>query len=57
MIKMVSKCDHKIYLRLKEKIYKIVMRLVILYNLECWATKKQHTKKKLCFLCYRDKEC
>lgn len=35
-------CDHQIFLKLIEKFYKTVMRLVMFYGSECSTVKKQH---------------
>ena len=38
-------CDRRISLRLKEKFYKMIIRLTMLYGTECWAVKKQYVSK------------
>ncbi|KAI0498471.1 hypothetical protein KFK09_019361 [Dendrobium nobile] len=42
-------CDRRVPLKLKEKIYKMVMKLAMLYGAECWPLKEKHKVK-----CYRD---
>lgn len=38
-------CDKQILTRLKEKFYKMVIRLVMLYGTGCWTVKKQYIQK------------
>ena len=38
-------CDRRILAKLKGKFYRIVIWPVMLYRVECWATKKQHVSK------------
>lgn len=35
-------CDHKMPLRMKDKFYKTVVQLAIMYGPKCWVIKKQH---------------
>ncbi|GMP92153.1 hypothetical protein CsSME_00042498 [Camellia sinensis var. sinensis] len=38
-------CDKQVPTTLKGKFYRTVIRLAMLYGVECWATKKQHVHK------------
>jgi len=38
-------CDKKIPLRLKEKVYHMVVRPALLYRAECWPVKKTQTQR------------
>lgn len=37
--------NHRIPLRVKGKFYRTIVRLAIMFGLECWRIKKQHTQK------------
>ncbi|XP_021748959.1 uncharacterized protein LOC110714726 [Chenopodium quinoa] len=38
-------CDRSIPLQLKGKLYRTAIRPVLLYDTECWASKKEHIRK------------
>ena len=38
-------CDPRIPTKLKGKLYRIAIRLAMLYGIECWAVKKLHVHK------------
>ena len=38
-------CDRKVPQKLKSKFYRTVIRPAMLYEAECWATKRQHVQK------------
>ena len=38
-------CDKKIPLRLKERVYRMVVKLALLYGAECWHIKKPHLQR------------
>lgn len=38
-------CDKNVTLKLKDKFYKVVVRLTILYGVECWPIKNSHVQK------------
>lgn len=40
---LVLFCDSRIPIKLKGKFYKLAIRLALLYVIECWDVKKQHT--------------
>nr|XP_009790663.1 PREDICTED: uncharacterized protein LOC104238084 [Nicotiana sylvestris] len=37
-------CDRNVPPRLKGKFYKVVVRLAMLYGVECWSVKKSHVQ-------------
>ena len=37
--------DRRIPIKLNAKLYKTTLRLAMLYDIECWAVKKQHINK------------
>ena len=37
--------DRRIHIKLNAKLYKTTLRLAMLYDIECWAVKKQHIHK------------
>ena len=38
-------CDKKMHIKLKDKIYKTIVKPAIIYGSECWAVKKNDTQK------------
>jgi hypothetical protein len=38
-------CDSKVSLKLKDKFYRTAIRLVMLYEAECWSTKSRHIQQ------------
>lgn len=38
-------CDCKVFLKFKEKIYKMIIKLVMLYGVECWVMNRVHEQK------------
>lgn len=50
----MHRCNQNIPWRLKGKFYKTVVRKVLLYGSECWATKKQD-EQKICGKTRNDK--
>ena len=46
-LRIISKIlyDHRIPIKLNAKLYKATLRLAMLYDIECWAVKKQHIHK------------
>jgi hypothetical protein len=38
-------CDKKVPQKLKGKLYRMVIRLAMLYSAECWPTKKRHVQQ------------
>jgi len=40
-------CDKKIFVRLKGKVYRIIVRPALLYRAECWLTKKTQVQRKM----------
>ena len=46
-LRIISKIlyDRRIPIKLNAKLYKTTIRLAMLYDVECWAVKKQHIHK------------
>jgi hypothetical protein len=38
-------CDPRVSLKLKDKFYKTMIQLAMLYRAECWPTKRQHVQQ------------
>jgi hypothetical protein len=38
-------CDKKVSNKLKDKFYRTTIRPVMIYDAECWTTKRQHVQK------------
>ena len=38
-------CDKKVPLKLKDKFYRVAVRLVMLHGTECWPVKNSHIQK------------
>ena len=38
-------CDKRVPLGLKDKVYRVVVRPVVLYGSECWPLKKTHAQR------------
>jgi hypothetical protein len=38
-------CDPRVPLKLKDKFYRTVIRLAMLYGAECWPTKRRHIQQ------------
>ena len=38
-------CDKRIPLKLKSRVYRMVVRLALLYGAECWSIKKSHVQR------------
>ena len=37
--------NHSMLIKLKENLYKVTIRLAMLYNIECWDVQKQYVHK------------
>ncbi|KAG5578790.1 hypothetical protein H5410_049417 [Solanum commersonii] len=48
-------CDKKVPANLKDKFYKVVVRLTPLYGVKCWSVKNSHVQKNMCRHTRRDK--
>ena len=46
-LRIISKIlyDQRVPIKLNAKLYKTTLRLAMLYDIECWAVKKQHIHK------------
>jgi hypothetical protein len=38
-------CDPRVPLKLKDKFYRTAIRLIMLYEAECWPTKRRHVQQ------------